>query len=87
MSAQQKALFLDSVQGQFTVREAPKPIPGPGDLLIRVEAAALNPVDWKTQAEGFFLVTVYPVILGTDGAGTVEELGEGVIGFSKGDKV
>lgn len=86
MSSHQKALFLESEHGQFVIRDALKPTPGPDDLLVKLDAVALNPADWKVQVYGV-LITHYPAILGVDGAGTVEELGENVKGFSKGDKV
>lgn len=86
MPSEQKVLYLESKQGPFVVHTAPTYVPGPGEILVKVEATALNPVDWKIQAYGFF-VEDYPSVLGTDGAGTVEELGEGVTGPAKGDKV
>jgi len=82
----QKALFLDSKLGKFTLSDRKVPAPGPGQLLVRVEAAGLNPVDWKIQKYGIFLEN-YPAIIGTDIAGVVEEVGTGVVGFSKGDRV
>ncbi|KAJ3728306.1 GroES-like protein [Lentinula raphanica] len=83
---QQKAVLLEKAKGPFVVADVPIPKPGPDQLLIKVQAAALNPVDWKIQAWDF-LIQEYPAILGSDLAGDVEETGEGVEGFSKGDKV
>ncbi|KAJ4475918.1 chaperonin 10-like protein [Lentinula edodes] len=84
--SQQKALLLEKAKGAFVVSTVPISKPGPGQISIKVIAAALNPVDWKIQAWDFFMKK-YPAILGTDIAGDVEEIGEGVEGFSKGDKV
>ncbi|RDB29126.1 Zinc-type alcohol dehydrogenase-like protein C2E1P3.01 [Hypsizygus marmoreus] len=83
---QQKALFLESKQGQLVLgtREIHKP--GPGELLVKVLATSLNPVDWKIQKYGVFLDN-FPAVLGTDVAGEVEQVGEGVTEFSKGDRV
>jgi NADPH2:quinone reductase len=68
----------------------PKPQCRPGDLLVRVAAAGVNPTDWK-EMEGN-LVNFYPPYEprwapGFDGAGIVEEVGEGVAGFRPGDRV
>ncbi|EIN12456.1 GroES-like protein [Punctularia strigosozonata HHB-11173 SS5] len=82
--AEQKALFILSKEGEYAVRATPVPNPGPGEVLVRVEATALNPVDWKITAYTWFQ---YPGILGTDGAGVVEEIGDGVTHLSKGDKI
>ncbi|KAG2074185.1 GroES-like protein [Suillus decipiens] len=86
MSPSQKALFLSEKQGKFEVGSRSIPSPGAGQLLVKVQSAALNPVDYKIQDYGLFL-TDYPAVLGEDIAGTVEELGEGVDNFRKGDKV
>ncbi|EPT00341.1 hypothetical protein FOMPIDRAFT_1023738 [Fomitopsis schrenkii] len=83
---EQKVLYLTSKQGPFEVGTAPIPKPGPGEVLFKVHAAALNPVDWKIAAFGF-LVEKYPTILGGDGAGVVEEVGKGVTNLKKGDRV
>ncbi|KAG1743498.1 chaperonin 10-like protein [Suillus lakei] len=83
---QQKALFLQSKQGQFAVGSYSIPKPGKDDLLIKVYSAALNPIDYKIQEYGVF-VEKYPAVLGEDIAGLVEEVGEGVRNFAKGDKV
>ena len=82
----QKALILDAKLGKFSVDIAQVPKPGSGEILVKVKAAALNPVDWKIQKYGF-LVEKFPAILGTDIAGDVEEIGEGVTEFQKGDRV
>ncbi|KAI0692524.1 GroES-like protein [Cytidiella melzeri] len=82
----QKALLLLEKQGSYAVRDIEVYKPGPGELLVEIKATALNPVDWKIQSSGYFL-TDYPAILGTDAAGVVKEVGEGVTGFAVGDKV
>ena len=82
----QKVLFLEKGKGPFVVADAPIQKPGPGQLSVKVISAALNPVDWKIQAFDFF-IQKYPAILGTDISGDVEEVGEGVEGFAKGDKM
>ncbi|OCH85560.1 GroES-like protein [Obba rivulosa] len=86
MPAQQKALLLPKKQGDWVVGTTEVPKPGPGQLLVKIEATALNPVDWKIQVYGLFIEN-FPAILGSDAAGTVEEVGEGVTGFAPGDKV
>ncbi|KAF5371150.1 hypothetical protein D9758_004254 [Tetrapyrgos nigripes] len=85
--SEQKALVLESKQGRFVVSTRPKPTSVPaGELLVKIKASALNPVDWKIQAFGQ-LIEKYPAVLGNDIAGEVETVGEGVTGFSKGDRV
>ena len=86
--SQQKALFLESKLGQFAVRTTDVGKAGPGELLVKVEATALNPFDWKVQAYGAFdMVDTYPTVLGWDMAGTVVGIGEGVRAFAVGDRV
>ena len=65
------------------------PKPGPSEVLVRVQAVSLNPIDWKMRsgaAKERFPVE-FPAILGRDVAGIVRELGEGVQGFKEGDRV
>ncbi|EJF58621.1 GroES-like protein [Dichomitus squalens LYAD-421 SS1] len=83
---QQKALFLQSKQGEFTLGTREVPQPGAGDIVVKNEAIGLNPVDWKIQTYGL-LVEKYPAILGLDATGTVEAVGQGVTAFKKGDRV
>ncbi|KIJ07711.1 hypothetical protein PAXINDRAFT_89974 [Paxillus involutus ATCC 200175] len=85
-SQQQKALFLESKQGKFVVGHRDIPSLGKGQLLVKIYSTALNPVDYKVQQTGVF-VEKYPAILGVDMAGVVEDVGEDVQDFAKGDKV
>ncbi|KAG1821778.1 chaperonin 10-like protein [Suillus subaureus] len=86
MSPQQKALFLPRKQGNFELGSRSIPSPEAGQLLVKIQCAALNPVDYKIKDAGI-IVTDYPAVLGTDIAGIVEEVGEGVENFRKGDRV
>ncbi|EAU83251.2 hypothetical protein CC1G_11887 [Coprinopsis cinerea okayama7 len=81
-----KALVLDKPGGDLVLMTRPIPKPLKDEVLVKVEAAGLNPVDWKIQRHGFF-VDGYPALMGGDIAGEVVELGENVTKFSKGDKV
>ncbi len=65
--------------------EAEKPVPGPMDLLVRVRAVAVNPVDTKIRASLGRTVQDPPRIFGWDAAGIVESVGTEVVGFSAGD--
>lgn len=68
--------------------ELPKPSPGSGEVLIRIAATSINPVDYKMRRGDIPpLVPSFPAILHPDGAGVIEEIGAGVTGFSVGDKV
>ena len=68
------------------VQEVPRPEPGPTEVLVRVAAAGVNPVDWKVRAGGG-LVGEPPFTLGWDVAGVVDEVGIGVTWLSPGDRV
>jgi NADPH:quinone reductase-like Zn-dependent oxidoreductase len=66
--------------------DVPRPVPGPTEVLVRVAAAGVNPVDWKTRARGGVLGQP-PFTVGWDVAGVVEEVGGGVTRFAPGDRV
>ncbi|AZS72887.1 hypothetical protein DDE74_19675 [Streptomyces lydicus] len=69
--------------------DLPQPEPGPGEVLVRLSAAGLNPVDWKL-ADGMFgdaVPAAFPLVLGSDGAGEVLAIGSGVRRFTIGDAV
>ena len=86
MSPTQRALIIERHPGPFVVGTVPVYTPGPGQLLIKIHSAALNPADWKVHDSGF-AIKRYPAILGLDRAGEVVQVGEGVSGFSVGDRV
>ena len=69
--------------------EAPRPTPGAGEVLIRVHATTMNPFDCAVRAGymGQYFNYTFPLILGTDVSGLVEEVGEGVTDVSPGDIV
>ena len=71
------------------LEEAPRPEPGEGQVLVRVHAAGVNPIDWKLRA-GYlqqFMPVELPHIPGFDLAGTIEALGPGVTDLAVGDEV
>jgi NADPH:quinone reductase-like Zn-dependent oxidoreductase len=74
---------------QFKHEHVPDPKPGPGEVLIKVVASAVNHIDLYAR-QGFvhqYYPMEHPAILGADGAGTVVALGPGVTGFAAGDRV
>jgi NADPH:quinone reductase-like Zn-dependent oxidoreductase len=75
---------------QLRLEEVPRPEVAEGELLVRVEAAGINPVDWKTRRNGGLMKSrgiEPPVILGWDISGVVEAVGPGAEGFVVGDEV
>ena len=68
------------------VTDRPVPEPGRGEVLVRLNAAGLNPFDWKV-IDGAISDAAFPLTIGTDGAGTVERIGADVTGFQPGDPV
>ncbi|MBI4386231.1 MAG: NADP-dependent oxidoreductase [Elusimicrobia bacterium] len=86
-----KAVRIHRYGGPETLvlEDVPKPEPGPGDLLVRVYAAAVNPVDWKIR-EGHLKMLLrhkLPLTLGWDFSGVVERVGSAVGAFKPGDEV
>jgi NADPH:quinone reductase-like Zn-dependent oxidoreductase len=71
------------------LREVDRPEPAPTEVLVRVAAAGVNPVDWKVREEPWLpdLMGEPPFVLGWDVAGVVEEIGYGVTRFAPGDRV
>jgi NADPH:quinone reductase-like Zn-dependent oxidoreductase len=69
--------------------DVPRPETATGDVLVRVHAAGVNPVDWKIRAgmTRGFLDFPLPLILGWDFSGTIEQVGPGVTGWKVGDEV
>ncbi|EGO00283.1 hypothetical protein SERLA73DRAFT_180782 [Serpula lacrymans var. lacrymans S7.3] len=83
----QTALWLPKEFGQYKLGTRDTEKPGPDEVLIKVMAAALNPLDWKVQDHGNRMIKDYPAILGFEGSGIVEDVGESVTEHVKGDKV
>ncbi|MBV9223769.1 MAG: NADP-dependent oxidoreductase [Acidobacteriaceae bacterium] len=73
----------------LTFEETPDPVPGAGEVLVRVSATSINPIDIlrRSGAAKDLFPVMFPGILGVDLSGTVLELGSGVEGFSIGDPV
>jgi NADPH:quinone reductase-like Zn-dependent oxidoreductase len=74
---------------KLQVREMPEPRVAPGEVKVKVQAAGLNPIDWKmlSGARRSVMPLEFPAILGRDAAGEVVEVGEGVRGLRRGDRV
>jgi NADPH:quinone reductase-like Zn-dependent oxidoreductase len=86
-----KAIRIHSYGGLEVLKyeDAPRPQPQAGEVLVRVKAAGVNPIDWKVR-EGHMKDLwphKFPLILGWDLSGVVEELGRGVSRFKIGDEV
>jgi NADPH:quinone reductase-like Zn-dependent oxidoreductase len=84
-----KAVAVNKVGEAPALMNLPKPTAGDHEILVRLGAAGVNPFDWKI-ADGALvghMPHVFPLILGVDGAGTVEAVGSGVTRFQVGDGV
>lgn len=67
--------------------DVPVPLPGPGEVLVRVRAAGVNAIDWLSRAGGLPGPAAFPMVLGWDVAGTVAALGSGAVGLRESDQV
>lgn len=86
-----KAIRMHNYGGPevLNYEDAPRPQPQTGEVLVRVHAAGVNPIDWKVR-EGYlneFLPHKFPLIPGWDLSGVVEGIGSDVSRFKKGDEV
>jgi NADPH2:quinone reductase len=83
-----QAAILDHANAPFRLAAIDKPLPRPGEVLVRLSAAALNPLDGKIRAGAApHAGQPLPAILGLDGAGRVEAIGDGAARFKPGDDV
>src|SRR5580658_6990806 len=82
-----KAVYIEQTGGveALTYGDLPKPQPGAGEVLVKVAASGVNFIDTYHRT-GIYKLPM-PAILGTEAAGTVEQVGEGVTGFKPGDRV
>ena len=86
-----KAVVVHEYGGPEVLKfeEYPDPVPGSGEVLVRVAATSVNPIDYKRRAgltKDFYPIQ-FPGLMGVDIAGTVVNLGAGVEGFAAGDRV
>lgn len=82
-----RAASLPVAHGTHSVEDRATPSIGPDDLLIKITATAINPVDWKIRDYNFF-VSSYPAVIGSDAAGTVALVGSNFTSqFKPGERV
>ncbi len=86
-----KAIVVHQYGGPEVLKfeDYPDPVPGSGEVLVRVAAASVNPIDYKRRAglTKDFYPMKFPGLIGVDMAGTVVKIGPGVEGFAVGDQV
>jgi len=83
-----KAVVLRSYESAMTVATVDRPVAGPNQVLVRIKASGVNPLDIKIAAgKAAHAQVTLPAILGIDMAGVVEALGAGVNDFKVGDEV
>lgn len=83
------AAWIDAPYAELAVRESPYPVASPTQLIVRVRALAVNPLDAITQSNGRMMYRwlTYPVVLGEDVVGDVVSVGRSVTRFAPGDRV
>ncbi|WP_276119328.1 zinc-dependent alcohol dehydrogenase family protein [Pararhizobium qamdonense] len=84
-----KAMMLHSFGGPeaFKLRDVPTPVPHAGQVLVRVHATSINPLDYQVRRGDYRDLVPLPAITGHDVSGVVEAVGPGVTMFSPGDEV
>ncbi|QNT38574.1 MULTISPECIES: zinc-dependent alcohol dehydrogenase family protein [Pseudomonas] len=84
-----KAMLLKSYGGvdAFELCEVPKPVPLAGQVLVRVHATSINPLDYQVRRGDYHDLVQLPAITGHDVSGVVEAVGAGVTAFAPGDEV
>lgn len=84
-----KAMRLNSFGGpeSFELCDVSKPVPHAGQVLVRVHATSINPLDYQVRRGDYRDLVPLPAITGHDVSGVVEEVGPGVTAFSPGDEV
>jgi NADPH2:quinone reductase len=88
MTKTMKAAILETYGAPFRISDIPVPAPGPGEVLVRIVASSVNPLDTKIHAGAAEHARhPLPAILGIDLAGTVEAVGSAVTDFRPGDEV
>ncbi|WP_035722402.1 NADP-dependent oxidoreductase [Gracilibacillus boraciitolerans] len=86
-----KAIVIEQYGGkeELKLQELDKPTPGENQVVVKLHATSINPIDWKLR-EGYLkemLPFEFPIILGWDAAGVIDQVGDGVSDFQVGDRV
>ncbi|RYL95075.1 NADP-dependent oxidoreductase [Sporolactobacillus sp. THM7-4] len=86
-----KAVVIDHYGGKEELHETevPDPVPGAHQVVVKMSATSINPIDWKLR-EGYLKEMFdweFPIIPGWDAAGVISKVGEEVTGWKKGDRV
>lgn len=88
MTETMRAVILDGAKQPFRLASIPRPSPTRGEVLVRITASGVNPLDTKIRAGvAAHALHPFPAILGIDLAGTVTAVGPGVTAFREGDEV
>ena len=84
-----KAFAIDKYKDELTKRDVPDPVAGPGEVVVAINAASVNPIDERLRQGSFKAILPYdmPLILGHDLAGEVIATGPGATRFKVGDAV
>jgi len=86
MPSNTAAWYMEARAKPLVVGDAPYPTPEANEMTVQNKAVGINPVDWKVQDYGIFIQN-FPMVLGTDVAGEVVEVGSQVTNFKKGDRI
>ena len=82
------AAVVNEANGPFALVQMPRPVAAPGEVLVRIHASGVNPLDTKIRAgSAAHAKHELPAILGIDLAGSIVAIGDGVTGFAVGDEV
>ncbi|MDG3443608.1 zinc-dependent alcohol dehydrogenase family protein [Nitrospirillum amazonense] len=88
MTTTMKAAIVETQNGPFRITDVARPQPAPGQVLVRIQASGVNPLDTKIRAGAAAHARhPLPAVLGLDLAGVVEAVGPGVTTFRPGDEV
>lgn len=84
-----KAIVVHEFGGPevLALQEVPDPVPGPGQIRVRLRACGVNPYDTYVRSGHYMLKPDLPYIPGADGAGVIDRLGERVAGWTVGERV
>src|SRR6185436_238734 len=83
-----RAAVLQTFGSELQISDIPEPTPAAGQVLVRIAASGVNPLDTKIRrGQAAHAATVLPAVLGIDLAGVVVDIGPEVVGFGVGDEV